>query len=68
MSRGVLKNIIGALCVGALISMPVIVSAAEKEDIAGTWTYNKWNGTVEFKSDGMAEDAWGDDGTADQQY
>lgn len=30
--KGFLKNIIGALCVGVLMSMPVTVNAAEKED------------------------------------
>ena len=36
--KGFLKNIIGALCVGVLMSMPVTVNAAEKEDVLGTWT------------------------------
>lgn len=52
--KGFLKNIIGALCVGALISMPVTVSAAEKEDVVGDWT-GSW-ASVSFYEDGMAKD------------
>lgn len=40
--KGFLKNIIGALCVGVLMSMPVTVNAAEKEDVLGTWTGSSW--------------------------
>lgn len=52
--KGFLKKIIGALCAGALISMPVTVSAAEKEDVVGEWT-GSW-ASVTFNEDGTAED------------
>lgn len=53
--KGFLKNIIGALCVGALISMPVTVSAAEKEDVVGDWTGPL---SVSFDENGEATDKW----------
>ena len=52
--KGFLKNIIGALCVGVLMSMPVTVSAAEKEDVVGDWT-GSW-ASVSFYEDGTAKD------------
>ena len=54
--KGFLKNIIGALCVGVLMSMPVTVNAAEKEDVLGTWTGSSWAG-VTFDEEG-AQDKW----------
>lgn len=48
--KGFLKNIIGALCVGVLMSMPVTVSAAEKEDVIGDWT-GTWWACVSFYED-----------------
>ena len=52
--KGFLKRIIGALCVGALISMPVTVSAAGKEDVLGEWT-GSW-ASVTFYENGDATD------------
>lgn len=51
--KGFLKNIIGALCAGVLMSMPVTVSAAEKEDVVGDWT-GSWASTS-FYEDGTAK-------------
>ena len=53
--KGFLKKIIAALCVGALISMPVTVSAAEKEDVVGDWTGSV---STSFYEDGTAKDQW----------
>ncbi|MBD5549136.1 MAG: hypothetical protein HDQ97_17410 [Lachnospiraceae bacterium] len=53
--KGLLKKIIGALCVGALISMPVTVSAAEKEDVVGNWT-GSWWASVSLDENGWATD------------
>ena len=53
--KGFLKRIIGALCVGALISMPVTVNAAEKEDVVGEWTGSSWASVI-FDEEGMADD------------
>ena len=55
--KGVLKRMIAALCVGALISMPVTASAAEKEDVVGNWTGGPV-GYTNFDENGMAEDKW----------
>ena len=52
--KGFLKNIIGALCVGVLMSMPVTVNAAEKEDVLGTWTGSSWAG-VTFDEEGAQD-------------
>lgn len=54
--KGFLKKMIGALCAGMLISMPVTVNAAEKEDVLGTWTGSSWAG-VTFDEEG-AQDKW----------
>lgn len=54
--KGFLKNFIGALCVGALISMPVIANAAEEEDILGCWSGGSLS--VKFNEDGTATDNW----------
>lgn len=35
--KGLLKKMITVLCIGVLISMPITVSAAEKEDVVGEW-------------------------------
>ena len=56
--KGFLKNIIGALCVGVLISMPVTVSAAEKEDVVGEWVGG--GQTFIFYENDMAEHHIGD--------
>lgn len=53
--KGFLKKIIATLCVGALISMPVTVSAAEKEDVVGDWTGSYW-ASVSFDENGWATD------------
>lgn len=53
--KGFLKKMIAALCVGALISMPVTVSAAEKEDVLGDWTGSSW-ASVSFYENGAAKD------------
>lgn len=53
--KGFLKKMIAALCIGALISMPVTVSAAEKEDVLGDWTGAV---SVSFYENGMAKDKW----------
>lgn len=51
--RNFMKQIIGAICAGVLISMPMTVKAVEKSDIVGDWTGNP---SVSFYEDGMAED------------
>ena len=57
--KGFLKRIIGALCVGVLIGMPVTVNAAEKEDVVGEWTggSNRWASVV-FDENGNATDPY----------
>lgn len=51
--KGFLKKIIGALCVGVLVSMPVTVKAASQEDVLGTWTGG--TGTFIFYENGKAD-------------
>lgn len=51
--KGFLKNIIGALCVGVLMSMPVAANAAEKEDVVGAWQCSM--GTFIFYNDGWVK-------------
>lgn len=51
--KGFLKKMIAALCVGALISMPVTVSAAGKEDVVGEWTGGM--GVFIFYEDGQVK-------------
>lgn len=53
--KGFLKKMIAALCVGALISMPVTANAAEKGDVVGDWTGAV---PVSFYEDGTAKDEW----------
>lgn len=54
--KGLLKKMIGALCVGIFICMPVTVNAAEKEDVVGKWTGGWAN--VTFDENGNAKDNW----------
>lgn len=53
--KGFLKKMIAALCVGALISMPVTANAAEKGDVVGDWTGSSW-ASVSFDENGEATD------------
>lgn len=46
---------IGALCVGVLLSMPVTANAADKADVLGDWTGSV---PVSFYEDGTAKDEW----------
>ncbi|MCH5343997.1 MAG: hypothetical protein J1E64_08150 [Acetatifactor sp.] len=56
--KGLLKKIIGALCVvGVLISMSVTANAADKTDILGDWYGPSYPyKPVSFYEDGMAQD------------
>ena len=51
-----LKKMIGALCVGIFLCMPVTANAAEKGDIVGKWTGGWAN--VTFDENGNAKDNW----------
>lgn len=54
--KGFLKKVIAALCVIALIGVPVNVSAAEKDDVVGTWS---GSGQVFiFDENGNADHYW----------
>ena len=64
--KGILKKMIGALCVGAIISMPVTVSAAEKEDVLGTWN-GGWQ-TFIFYENGEAHHEISGLGGNDSEY
>lgn len=54
--KGLLKNIIAALCVGAFIIMPVTANAADKQDVLGDWTGGSLS--VSFYENGDAKDRW----------
>lgn len=51
--KGVLKKLLGALCVGILLCMPVTAKAAEQEEIVGRWTGGGW-ATFIFYDNGTA--------------
>lgn len=53
--KGFLKKMIGALCVGVFICMPVIANAAEKEDVLGDWVGSI---PVSFYENGDAKDQY----------
>lgn len=57
-TKGFLKKMIGVLCAGALMSMPVTVNAAEKEDVIGDWAGG--GSSVTFYEDGTTKDKRGD--------
>ncbi len=53
--KGFVKKMIGVLCVGVLLSMPVTANAAEKDDVLGYWTGPV---PVIFEENGYATDQW----------
>ncbi len=53
--KGFVKKMIGALCVGVLLSMPVTANAADKADVLGDWTGAV---PVSFYENGYATDQW----------
>ncbi|MDE7339717.1 MAG: hypothetical protein K2N80_04030 [Lachnospiraceae bacterium] len=54
--KGLLKKMIGALCVGIFLCMPVTANAAEKGDVVGKWT-GGWANVI-FDENGNAKDNW----------
>ena len=53
--KGFLFQMIGALCIGAFISMPATVNAADRGDVVGEWTSDRGS-SVSFLENGLAKD------------
>ncbi len=58
--KGLLKKVIGALCVGVLMSMPITANAAGKEDVVGDWNKEDGQFAVTFYEDETLKDNRGD--------